>query len=74
MISLAGKAALITGGSRGIGAAAVKLFAQAGADVIFSYNKAKDAATQVEPPSGGGYAEDAERADKNHSVVPEEGA
>src|SRR5258707_1295881 len=51
MISLAGKAALITGGSRGIGAAAVKLFAQAGADVVFNYNKAKDAAPiPLEPP------------------------
>ncbi len=48
MISLAGKAALITGGSRGIGAAAVKMFAQAGADVVFNYHTAKDAAALVE--------------------------
>ncbi len=48
MISLAGKAALITGGSRGIGAAAVKMFARAGADVVFNYQRRRDAARQVE--------------------------
>ena len=44
--------AFVTGGSRGIGAAAVKLFAQAGADVIFNYNKAKDAALQIQQEAG----------------------
>jgi 3-oxoacyl-[acyl-carrier protein] reductase len=48
MISLAGKAALVTGGSRGIGAAAVKMFAQAGADVVFNYRRNRAAAEQVE--------------------------
>ncbi|HSH17027.1 MAG TPA: 3-oxoacyl-ACP reductase family protein [Verrucomicrobiae bacterium] len=47
MISLTGKAALITGGSRGIGAAAVKMFAQAGADVVFNYHRNSKAAQQV---------------------------
>ena len=45
---LSGRIALVTGASRGIGAAAVKLFAQAGADLVFSYNSAKEAAKQVE--------------------------
>jgi 3-oxoacyl-[acyl-carrier protein] reductase len=48
MISLAGKAALVTGGSRGIGAATVKMFAQAGADVVFGYHRNREAATHVE--------------------------
>jgi 3-oxoacyl-[acyl-carrier protein] reductase len=44
MISLAGRAALITGGSRGIGAATVRMFARAGADVVFNYLRSKEAA------------------------------
>jgi 3-oxoacyl-[acyl-carrier protein] reductase len=48
MISLAGKAALVTGGSRGIGAATVRLFAQAGADVVFNYYRSQEAASQLE--------------------------
>jgi 3-oxoacyl-[acyl-carrier protein] reductase len=48
MISLAGKAALVTGGSRGIGAARLKLFAMAGSDVVFNYRHSRAAARQVE--------------------------
>ena len=39
-LSLAGKTALVTGGSRGIGAATVRLFVQAGARVVFNYQRA----------------------------------
>jgi 3-oxoacyl-[acyl-carrier protein] reductase len=40
-VSLANKVALISGGSRGIGAAAVRLFSAAGAKVAFNYRSAR---------------------------------
>jgi 3-oxoacyl-[acyl-carrier protein] reductase len=46
-LSLSGKVALITGGSRGIGAAAVRMFAAAGARVLFNYEKSRQQAEQL---------------------------
>ena len=46
-LSLDGRVALITGGSRGIGAAAVRMFVRAGARVAFNYQKASAAAEKI---------------------------
>ncbi len=47
MISLWNKVVVITGGSRGIGAAAAVLFAKAGADVVITYTKNAKAANAI---------------------------
>lgn len=52
-LSLEGKTVLVTGGSRGIGAATVRLMRQAGARVVFSYRSAETQARQLEEECGG---------------------
>lgn len=47
MLNLKGKSVLITGGSRGIGAACVKYFSKADANVAFTYHQNKEAADKV---------------------------
>ncbi|WP_117210896.1 SDR family NAD(P)-dependent oxidoreductase [Allorhizocola rhizosphaerae] len=67
MKQLAGKAALVTGGSRGIGAAIAKRLAQEGADVAITYlqsvEKANDVVMQIKAAGGKGMAIAADNAD-----------
>ena len=52
-LSLEDRVAVVTGGSRGIGAAIVRLFTQAGARVLFNYQKAKAEAERLVGQCGG---------------------
>lgn len=53
VLSLEGRVAVVTGGSRGIGAAIVRMFAKAGARVVFNYQRARAEALRVVDECGG---------------------
>jgi 3-oxoacyl-[acyl-carrier protein] reductase len=52
-LNLGGRVALVTGGSRGIGAETVRLLREAGARVAFNYNKARAQAEALAAECGG---------------------
>jgi 3-oxoacyl-[acyl-carrier protein] reductase len=70
LLSLGGKVALVTGGSRGIGAATVKMLRQAGAKVVFSYQNAGVTAEKLVAELGGG---EVCRAVQQELKTPEDG-
>jgi 3-oxoacyl-[acyl-carrier protein] reductase len=74
-LSLSGKIALISGGSRGIGAAAVRLFAAAGAKVAFSYRSSRGQAEALVKECGASIclaiASDLNSPDAAQSLVTE---
>ncbi len=70
VLSLEGKVALVTGGSRGIGAATVRMLRQAGARVVFSYERARETAESLAEELGGS---EVCRAVQQGLATPEDG-
>ncbi|HEV3315742.1 MAG TPA: glucose 1-dehydrogenase [Candidatus Angelobacter sp.] len=54
VLSLENRVAVVTGGSRGIGAAIVRMFRVSGARVVFNYQQAKTEADRLASECGGG--------------------
>jgi 3-oxoacyl-[acyl-carrier protein] reductase len=72
--SLAGKTALVTGGSRGIGAAIVRELAAAGANVVFGYRSGSDEAAALAGEVGARALQaDVSSADEAARLVEEAG-
>lgn len=74
-LSLAGRVALISGGSRGIGAATVRMFTAAGANVAFSYRSARTQAEKLVKECGESachpIASDLDNPEAGRSLVAE---
>lgn len=51
-LAIPGTVVVITGGSRGIGAACVRMFVEAGAKVVFNYHSAREAADRLAAECG----------------------